>query len=533
MPTIKITSILGGHSPTTHFSRVDQFRASLGIDPAQPADDGDTIYTTIASGLIRPSACEKFSSATLTSAPLWMVTNPKNSNVYVYDANSSAYTIASDFTTFTALADRGFLSGIGNGCEYYDNYIYFSTGTDILRYGPLNAGGDGFTLDANHSYWVGTLSKSALTNTVYPSSFKNSIQFPNHVLKRHSDGKLYIADVVGNNGTISYIKTKKTTVEGDTDDGSTASALTLGYGLWPIALESYQTSLAIALYEGSNANVRQTRAKVCFWDTTSTSFNQMTWVEFPDNFISAMKNVNGVLYVVSGNYNSRGFRLTKFAGGYSFTEVFYSEVGEPCLPGAIDAILNRVLMGSNTNVPESDGCVWSSGLAKGSLGQGFFNTMRCSGGTTSTTVTAVLVADNDELGFVVPIIGWTQAGEGSTGVSHGLDKQLTTYSNAPSVWWSQTYRIGQKFKITKLRILTSQAVGANMIVTPKIYTDDGSSSTTLSIINNTNYSGEKNIIIRPNNLTGKNNFWLELKWTGSALCTVNLPIEIDFEVIED
>ena len=84
-----------------------------------------------------------------------------------------------------------------------------------------------------------------------------------------------------------------------------------------------------------------------------------------------------------------------------------------------------------------------------------------------------------------------------------------------------------------MRILTSQAVGANMIVTPKIYTDDGSSSTTLSIINNTNYSGEKNIIIRPNNLTGKNNFWLELKWTGSALCTVNLPIEIDFEVIED
>ena len=533
MGKIQIQSILGGHAPTTQFAGKGQFRASLGIDPSQPIDDNDTVYSTIASGLLRPAASEKFSSSTITSAPLWMQANPKNALVYVYDAKSSAYTIASDFATVTALADAGTLSGLGNGFEYYDNYMYFATATDITRYGPLN-GSPGWV----NSYWVAGLSKGALTDTVYPYSFKNNIRLPNHFLKRHSDGKLYIADVVGNNGTLHYIRTTKTTVEGDTNNGSTANALTLGYGLYPTAIESYQTSVAVALYEGSNANIRQTRAKIAFWDTTSSAFNTITWAEYPDNLITAMKNVNGVLYVVSGNINARGFRITKFVGGYSFTEVYYSEVGEPCLPGAIDALLNRVLLGSHTTVPEADGCVWSNGLEKNALGGGLFNVMRATGATGSTSVTCVLVADNDELGFVVPIIGWTQAGDGSTGISHGLDKQLTTYSNAPSVFWSETYRIGQPFKITSIRIPLAQAIAANMILTAKIYTDEGSGTTyTYQTINNTLYSGKKNIRLYSDANgtapTGDHSFWLELKWTGSALCVVNLPIEINFELVDD
>lgn len=526
MPKITINSILGGQCPLTHFSKADQFRASLGIDPGQPMDDADSAYSTIASGLLRPSACEKFSGTTITSAPLWLVPNPKTAYVYVYDAKSSAYTIDATMTTVTALADAGTLSGLGNGCEYYDNYIYFSTLTDITRYGPLN-GTPGWQV----SYWDTTLAKGALTNTTYPTTYKNNIRLPNHILKRHSDGKLYIADVVGNNGTIHYIATKKTTVEGDTDNSSTENKLTFGYGLWPTAIESYGENLAIAFYEGSIANLKQSRAKIAFWDTTSSSFNTITWVEFPDQIITAMKNVNGVLYVVSGNINSRGFRVTKFIGGYSFSEVFYSETGEPCLPGAIDGILNRCLIGTHTTVPESDGCVYSIGLQKGFLGQGIFNIMRASGGDSSTSVTAVLEADNNEKGFSVPIIGWTQAGEGSTGVSHGLDKQLTTYNYAPSVWWSQMYRIGRPFKITRILIPTVQSVGANMTIVPKIYTDNGNGTTyTYTTINNTNYPS-KNLIELRNEVpvVANQNFWLELKWTGSALCTVSLPIEVEFE----
>lgn len=529
MPQITIDSILGGHAPSTHFAAKDQFRSSLGIDPAQPLDDSDTVYSTIASGIIRPAACEKFSSTTITSAPLWIRSNPKNALVYVYDAKSSAYTIDATMTTVTALADAGTLSGLGNGCEYYDNYMYFLTNTDVTRYGPLN-GTPGWVIN----YWTSVLSKTALQNTTYPSTYKNSLRLPNHPTCRHSDGALYFGDVVGNVGTIHYIKTKYTTVEGDTNDGSTYNALDVGYGLYPTALESYGTDLAIALYEGSSGNLRQPRAKIAFWDTTSDSPNKVVWVEFPDTLITAMKNINGVLYVVSGNVNNQGFRVSQFIGGYNFQELFYSETGEPCLPGAIDGVLGRAIMGSHTSVPEASGCVYTTGLQKSALGSGIFNIMGCTGGNSSTSVSALLLADNSEMGFYTPITGWTQAGDGSTSASHGLDKQGTAYNNSPSVWWSQTYRIGKYFKIKKIRIPLGQAITTNMAIVPKIYIDDGSASQTLATINNVNYpNGERYISIQPSSAVGRNNFWLELKFWGSVLLAVELPIIIDFEVFDN
>ena len=529
MPQIQISSILGGHSPTTHFGGAGQFRASLGIDPAQPIDDADGVFSTIGSGLLRPAATEKFSGTTINTAPLWMIPNPKDALVYVYDARGSAYTIDAAFATVTALADGETLTAsLGNGAEYYDNYIYFAKNLTIARYGPLNG-----TPAFNGNYWTTTLSKTDLTNTAYPTTFKNNLQIPNHVMHRHSDGVLYFADVVGNQGVIHKINTTKTTVEGDTDNGSTYNALDFPWGLWPTEIETYGTDLAIALYEGSNGNLRQSRAKIAFWDTTATNFNKLVFVEFPDQIITAMKNVNGTLYVISGNINARGFRVTAFLGGYSFKEVFYSETGEPCLSGAIDGTLNRVLFGSHTTVPEPDGCVYSVGLQKASLGSGFFNVMRATGGTSSTNVTSLSIADNNEMGFVVPVIGWTQAGEGSAGVSHGLDKQGTVYGTVATVWWSDLYRLGQPFKITKIRIPLAQAIATNMTIIPKIYTDEGTKTYTLTTMNNTNYSGKKNIVIRPENLTGDHNFMLELRWTGTALCTVGLPIIVEYELLND
>jgi hypothetical protein len=458
-----------------------------------------------------------------------MVPNPKDSNLYVYDANGSAYTVNAAFTTVTALSDGGSLSNsLGNGAEYYDNYIYFAKNTTIARYGPLSSGPS-----LNGDYWVTTLSLTALGNTTYPTSYKNNLLYPNHVMKRHSNGRLYIADVVGNTGTIHFIRTTKTTVEGDTNDSSDYDVVHVGYGLWPTAMESFNEELVIAFYEGNNSSLKQPRAKLAFWDTTSTNVNKFIWVEYPDQIITALKNVNGVLYAVSGNVNAKGFRITRFLGGYTFEEVWYSETGEPCMPGAVDGILNQFLVGNNTTVPESDGCVYSYGLQKGAIGQGMFTPIRATGGNASTTVTSVLVADNNEFAFLSPIVGWTQAGEGSTGVSHGLDKQGTTYSNANQVWWSQMYRIGGRFRITRIRIPFAQALTTNMTLTPKIYIDDNITSTTLTTINSTNYPSARFVTIRPDALYGENNFWLELKWTGSALVTVGLPIEIDFEVIPE
>lgn len=528
--TIQIESILGGHAPTTHFSAPGQFRASMGIDPAQPIDDDNTQYSSIASGLLRPSASS--SIGTTTSASLWFVPNPKDANVYVYDAQSSLHAVDSLVSGVTAIADAGELSnGLGNGAEYYDNYIYLSKNTTVGRYGPLST-----TPTMNGDYWVTTLAKTALTNTTYPTSYKNGLQLPNHVLKRHSDGKLYIADVVGNTGTLHYIKTTKTTVEGDTNNGSTYDAVHVGYGLWPTAMESYGEELAIAFYEGSVANLRQARAKLAFWDTTSSNVNKLIWVEYPDQIITAIKNVNGILYVVSGNIQTSGFRITSFQGGYSFKEEFYSETGEPCLPGAVDALLNRFIFGTHTNVPETDGVVYSKGLQKADLGGGMFGIMRATGSSTSTTVTAVCVADNVSFSYNTPLIAQTTAGDGSTGATHPIVTQGNEYNNAPSVFWSGMFRVGSRFKITKLKIPLGQEIGSGMIVTPTIYVDNGASSFVggstdgLAIINNTNYTGKSMIVMKPSGVTGEYNFWLELRWTGSTLCTVALPITIEGEM---
>lgn len=536
MPRITIQTILGGHAPTTNFAQETQMRTSLGIDPAQPIDDADSAFSTVASGLIRPTAAQKFSGSTITAAPLWLITNPKTSNAIVYDAASSAYTIDATMTTVTALSDAGTLSGLGNGCEYYDNYQYFATGTDITRYGPLN-GAPGFV----PNYWTGVLGLTALQNTTYPTTFKNNLRLPNHFLKRTSNGYLWIADVVGNNGTLHFIKTTKTTVEGDTNSGSTYAAVTMGYGLWPTALEQANgTDLAIALYEGSSANLKQARAKVAFWNMTSTNINKIIFCEFPDQIITALDNVDGVLYAASGNFNAQGFRISRYTGSYAFEEVYYSETGEPPLPGAIAGILNRVLFGTFTTVPESDGCVYAYGLQKAALGTGVFNVMRTTGGNASTSVTCLGVIDNTEMGFSTPIVGWSQAGEGSTGASHGFDRQGTQYNNAPSVWWSQTFRVGQKFKITKIRFPMASPVAANQIITPTIYVDDGATSYVggtangLAVINNTNYpNSQRNIVMRPESATGEHNFWIGLKWTGSAVATVSLPITIEYDLIAD
>lgn len=531
MATIRIDSILGGHAPTTHFAAKNQFRASLGIDPAQPLDDGDGVYSAVASGLLRPVAAQNFTSSTIAAAPMWIRTNPKDGNVYVYDAQGSAYSLAAGFTSATALSDGGTLSSsTGNGCEYYDNYIYFAKNTDIARYGPLNG-----AAVFNGTYWTGTLAKTALVNTTYPTDFNLALAYPNHPMHRHSDGKLYIGDVVGNQGYIHYISTTKASVEGDTDNGSTYGKLTFGYGLWPIDIEGYGSNLAIALNENTSQNIRQMRAKVAIWDTVSTNFNSITWCEFPDSMITALRNANGALYAFSGNYHSAGFRISRYVGANSFKEVWYQETGEPPFAGAVDAILNRVLAGTYTTIPESAACLWSYGLQKAALGQGMFNTMRSTAPAIGT-VTSVCVANDDELGFYVPIIGWRGDGQ------FGIDKQGTSYSAAPSVFWSQMYRIGMPFEIRRIRVPFTKALAANMTVTIKIYYDDGATSETLTTINSTNFpnTAEGSFGLAANFKVnnsgggrGQNNFWVEVRWTGSALATVSLPIFVEYDVIPD
>lgn len=535
--TIQIQSILGGHSVMSHFSSKDQFRASVGIDPSLPFG---TFSSNPPSGLLVPTAISNsLSSTSISNSPLWLKVEPKSSNLYMYDFQGSVYSGANP-GALTGLHDGGELpASKGNGMEYYDNYIYLATNTDISRYGPLN-GGPSFT----GTYWTGTLGKAALTNTAYPTNPLSGATFnstyPNHVMHRHSDGKLYIADVSGNQGTIHVISTTKTIVEGDTDNGSTFGKLQFGYGLWPTAIESYGSQLVIALYEGGiglGARNVPTRAKIAFWDTTSQSFNSITWVEFPDVLVTAIKNINGTLYFFSGINEISNVRVTRYIGGSSFQELYANQVSPSPFAGAVDGESSRLVFSGFTALPESATGVYEIGL-RDDVSKGVFVPMRIPSSSSGIPfVTALTLDVPDTITNLRTITAaWTTGGAGGGGFS-GVTEQTTVsgnYGQVVPIWWSQVYKIGQPFKVTKIRVPFAQALTANMTVALKLYMDEGVTTYSSGLsINGTAYPAQTNVVLRPQNAAGQHNFWLEFVWTGVDNCAISLPITIEYELIPD
>lgn len=547
---IRIDSVLGGHSRTTHFSGSGQYRASVAIDPGSPIQGSasspysNSIYGIKPSGLIRPTKSNPV-SGTMNRTPLWMRGARSTTSIFVMDARGSVYTYEQG-GSMTALNDVGATAGGGNGMEYYDNYMYFATNTDIARFGPLS-GDPVFT----ENFWTAAppngLGKTALENASYPYislPAGTSTKMPtNHFLHRHSDGRLYIADTVSNQGYIHYIKTSRTTVEGDTFAAadSVYQALALGYGLVPICMESLGSNLVIACYErDTSASLtkygirgRTTRAKIAFWDTLSTNFNSITWVEFPDGLITAMKNVNGTLYVFSApSEKSNGFRVSRYVGGYTFEEIWSSEEGTAPLPGAVDGTSSRLVFGSFTLIPKSTGCIYSLGLSANGISNGIFCPFS-SNIADNTFVTTLMLPSYSGRGK-----GWDYPVWGSGDFSSTFrleDPGNGSSADMNAVFWSQVYRIGQRFKITKIRIPLGEALTASSQITPKIYTDDGfGTAFTLTAITSANFgTTQRTIIIHPENVTGESNFWLELSWGSTYQHVVGLPITIEYEIIPD
>lgn len=510
-----IESILGGIGVSDYFLLKDQFSSSIGIDPDMPVDDsGDK-----ACGLIRPTAMAKFSGSNVNATPLFIITNPKTAVIYVLLSNGRIISYDSSLASETLVGTL--TNNIGAGAEYYDNALYFARSTDIARLAPLDG-----SATLTQGFWGTTLGKTALVNTTYPSI--NGVAMPNHILHRHIDNKLYFADVVGNQGVLHYIKTKKTTVEGDTDDGSAYNALDFGYGEWPTAIESIGTDLIIALIEGTNTDIIQKPAKLSFWDTTSVSFTSITSIELADPIISAIRNINGVLYVFSG-FATGGCRISKVVSGYSLEEVVWLPEQYPPLAGAVDHFLNRYVFGSNTIEPEVSASVFAVGAKEKILAgrMGLHNIARATATGTNPMITAVkYIQQNGRI--LIPIIGWKDA------AGAGIDKVSTTYGDN-NVFRSDVFRIGRHFKIEKIRISFAQAIAANMTLLVKIYGDDGTTTpatnrNTSKTINNANFpNNERYVDIFPEEEYW-NNFFIQLEWSGTALLTVALPIEITLDI---
>ena len=518
--TIKIENVLGGQNSLKYFGKEGSFSHSLAIDPDLEATTGDNK----GSGFLVPVPTVALTGATMDAQPLWMNTTSKDDDVYVYDRTGQVYTVTLATQVISDLNNGAALSGSsGNGSSYYDNFQYFAKNSDICRYGRLDG-----ARTYNQTYWTSSLSMSPLGNGVsYPSAQRGGSGYPNHPMHVHSDDKLYVGDVMVNNGinsgkgAVHYIRTKKTTTEGDTNNGSTYNALDLGYGIWPTDIDSYGTDLAIAAYEGNttSGNTRGKRAKIFFWDTTSASFNKE--VELPDPLCSALENVNGVLYAFCGNPGQKGVRVLRFIGGYSFEEVLYLEDSCPPYAGATDHIMSRVLFGGFSTLGGSGdhGCIYAIGSNISGVSNGLFNVMRSVGNSQNLAVSSILVPENTD--FVSP--NYYMGIEGAA--TDSIERNATTYGAAS--FRSEVFRIGKEFEITSIKIPLAQAIAANMTLAVVIDTDNLSTSTTVATINSTTYSGsERSVTIHPS-VRGKHDFVLRLNWSGTALLTVGLPIEIE------
>lgn len=531
--TFTINSIWEGVAPSQYFARQGNYLAGIGIDPDLP--QSDAVGSRQTSGLLRPSGYASFDSGNVNANPNWILTSPKTVLVYTYlnngrliSYNSSLY-IGSEALIGTAS------SGAGNGGGYYNNYLILPTPTDISMYGPLND-----TATLYNSRWTGAAlgTQTALTNTTYPS-IRGAGVMPNHAGHAHTDNRWYFCDFKNGVGYVHYIKTSMTTKEGDTNNGSTYNALDLPFGFMPTDIESWGNDIVVAAIQTSNSTINQGRACLFFWDTASTSFYNQVWL--PDSLITALLNNNGKLYVFSGSIStgadvSNGYRISVYLGGQTTKQVYYSESGSPPLAGAVEAIGDRIAWGTFEQLPTTTGAspeyygvVMALGSKRNDVPQGVHGIInsKATGTAADGIVTALKNVQQSSFSYPKFVVGWRDA------TTYGLDKQSTTYGT--SVWRSQMFNIGKKFKITRIRIPLAQAVAANMTLTPKVFLDDYSSSSTtgLTVINNTNYPNSERVVVFTPNISGNNDFTLELRSTGTALLVPLFPITIDVEVIGD
>lgn len=527
MKTIQITGVTGGLSASPYLYAQGQFLNAVGIDPDQPISDNANDY--LPSAMIRPSSYTAFSGANVTAVPKWFTTNPKDAKIYALLDNGRFVSYDSAFSNETLIATASSCSG--NGLCYYNNYIYVFTGTTVDRYGPLN-GTPAYTTGVWTGATLGTL--TALTDTTYPT-VRDSVVLPNHVACVHGDGSLYFLDYVNGQGLVHRINTKKVTYEGDTNGTTVPSAynvLDLPFGYMPTAICSYGTDLVISAIQTSDSVLKQGDSALFVWDAASSSFR----VQIPvsDPVITGLKNSNGTLYIFCGGLVNNGYRLAYYAGGESVKTIYFSSEGHSPLQGAIDALGDKIYWGTikmvqTASSPEYYAVVMSAGSKDPSVPLKIQCPVKTAASATSSVGIVGAVVAVQQASYSAPslVVGYKHS------TTYGIAKKGTTYGT--SIFHTPSIQVGSRFIIRRIRLNLAKAIAANMTITPTVFLDNFSSSSTtgMRVINSTNYSKSEQFVEFMPNINGKRNFVLELRFSGTALIPVELPIEIDIETLSD
>ena len=525
-------SITGGISPASYFPLENGYTTALGIDPDHPTPQNNLIH----SQAIVPVRYGKFSGTEFTGYPLWQVTHPKAENAYVYtsDGKIHSYNLVAGVPTMRATEGAvnfplAVTNGTGAGFCYYNNYIYGvhygATGdlnntakADLFRYGPMD-GTPALTLNVLTG---ATFGLAAMSNVTYPTM--NGPTLPNHVLYVHKDA-MYVADYKDGQGIITRIKTKRTTVDGDTNDGSAVNVLDLPFGFYPTCMASYGIDLVIGAIQTTGANVNEGRAAVFFWEIGSDSFYRMATL--PDVFVTALQNINGRLYAFCGS-SSYGARVTEYAGGETFNDVVLVEQSLAPLQGSVTYQGERLYWGGFCAFPTTAAAVHSYGSKHPKIPKALHRPIRASAAGGSPVVTSL--CHFQQATGIAPrfIVGW---GDGS---AKGLDMYGAAVSVA-TLWRSETWLVDRMFDVISIKLTLDDAVGANTEIIPTIIIDE-SDSYTLTTINNTNFPGKKTIYLKApfsSKMTGRRCVALQLSFSGIDGRSVMMPVQVTIDEHDD
>lgn len=524
MSNLVINSIWKGHSASQYFGAEGTYNASTAIDPDFPISSSD-IRT---SGFAVPIGSAVFSSTNVTSSVIRIINNPKDTLTYAITTDGKLISYTSTLGSETLVGTVS--GGVAVWGEYYNNYIYIFTPTDVSRYGPLNNSpvltDNWWTTQSNPSPTPGTL--TALTNTTYPTL--RGVSIPNHTAFVHGDGSMYFTDFINGQGLVHRINTKKVTDEGDTNGTvvpSEYNALDLPFGFYPTTITSFSTSVLITGIYTIDSTVNQGKSALILWDPTDTVSFYLGPIHLPDPLCTASLTVNGSVYLWTGNAQN-GTRLSRYNGGEAVTEIVFQEEGLPPLNGAVDALGSRIIWAGFTTTPSTASVVWAYGSKDSRIPKGLHNVFKTTSSGSNSMVTALKYVLQSSNVSPKPIVAWKDD------TTQGIDQYSSSTTLASKIRFM--INIGQKFDIRSIRVPLAGAVNASTTITPTIYLDDLSSSKVLTTINNTNYPSKRKIKFDGTQLKDTvafNNAILEFAWTGTNPLPIGFPIRLSLEIKTD
>lgn len=396
-------------------------------------------------------------------------------NTLPYDAQTGNFTVGLTVTGGTSGA-TGVITADNDGGttgtltlsnivgQFQDNETITDTSTGSATVNRTDA-----SLITDNVWKGSTLgSQTALTNTKYPTL--KGVDMPNHAGHVHSDGSLYFLDFADGQGIVHRINTKKGTYEGDTNGTTVPSAynaLDLPFGFYPTDTVPYGTDVMIIGIYQTDTTTNQGQSAFVIWDPTDTATFHTGPIYFADPLATAAKNVNGSVYIWTGNAQN-GVRLSLYNGGVSVRELVYQEEGLPPLAGAVDALGNRVVWGGSATYPSIGAYVFAYGSKRADLPAGLHN-ISSSTVAGDDTLADSYASSNINTSFTIKMDGtanidtYGQSFTGANGVLKQVDFYLFGQSSATGSLQAKLYAHAGTYGTSSVPAGSPVAVSTNTI----------------------------------------------------------------------